>query len=228
MNDENMNNNESTNNVQPEVTNEQPVTTEQPQTNVQPQTTEQSGTTTSVEPTVQASSTVINPTPVAPAGVPPMGGMPMNGVAPQNKNNKSLLIVGVVVAVIVAIIVFIMVSGSSSKDIKGEWDCTGTSGNATIKLTDNEVSMTMTQSGVTVTISGDYSKYASKVKTSNNKSGYTYTQYKVSNAKYSVGGNEASLNQNYGFIFGMGKDDKKAHYIDSLSADALQYECTKK
>ncbi len=177
-----------------------------------------------VVPMPDANQINMNAAPINNNGMPGAIAQPVN-----QKNNKTGLIIGIVVAVVVGIIVFVMVSGKSSSNVKGDWECTGTNGSVKINFTDKKVTMDMTQSGMTVTLTGDYSKFSSNVKPAAKKDGFKYVQYQIKNAKANAAGTEVALDSgNYGFIFGLDKDGKKAHYIDSVSATALQYDCTKK
>lgn len=160
----------------------------------------------------------------------PVGGQPNGGTINIGGKsvNKNTAIIGAVVVVIIAIVAFIALSGSG-KSAVGEWECTGTSGDATIKINKNDMEMTMTKYGSKITMSGKISKTSTNVKSDKKKSGYSYKQYKLKDAKVAMGSISSNMGDNYGFTFGVSKDGKEGHYLDGMgNSSSYNFDCKKK
>ena len=112
-----------------------------------------------------------------PVGQPmgqPVGAPNYNGS--KKPNNMTNIIVGGVAFVVAFAVIFFLFKGTGKSPV-GEWECTGSSGNATFKLTKSDIEMVTTKYGSEITLSGKYEKLSSKVSSTYKKSGYTYTQY---------------------------------------------------
>lgn len=134
---------------------------------------------------------------------------------PMPKNNNKNTIIYVAIFVVAFVIGFIAVKGFGGKSQIGEWDC----GNIQLKIEKNKV--TLKQGSIEVT--EKYTTPRGKANEKSKKSGYTYKNYEIKNAK--VGTRTMDL----GFTFGVSKDGKEGHYIDGLNQIIqTQYTCKKK
>ena len=100
--------------------------------------------------------------------------------------------------------------------VTGDWTCTGSKG--TLK--------SVLMSLGTFSIDAKY-EASGEVTPSKKKDGYKYTQYIFTSGSNSTGATYSSANK-VGFIFGLNDSDvKKGHYVDTKSATALEFDCTR-
>lgn len=108
--------------------------------------------------------------------------------------------------------------------VTGDWTCTGSKGTLKINIDDNNKSVLMSLG--TFSIDAKY-EASGEVTPSKKKDGYKYTQYIFTSGSNSTGATYSSANK-VGFIFGLNDSDvKKGHYVDTKSATALEFDCTR-